>query len=155
MTFADCHIRVPSSLLGGEAGNVAVESLRWGIGYQQRGNAGDTDRQAVTRNDCPCGSNRRSANLCGIVSVHRRFDSINVSVAEELIKAMSELRALFPDWRMGQLVANLVTAAGGTDGGAIWDMEDEQLLAAARRLIERNRERKGVHADPLDGLESQ
>jgi len=68
---------------------------------------------------------------------------------------MSELRALFPDWRMGQLVANLVTAAGGTDGGAIWDMEDEQLLAAARRLIERNRERKGVHADPLDGLESQ
>jgi hypothetical protein len=42
---------------------------------------------------------------------------------------------------MGQLVANLVTAAGGTDAGAIWDVEDEQLLAAARRLIERNRGR--------------
>jgi hypothetical protein len=66
---------------------------------------------------------------------------MNVSVADELIGAIAELRALFPEWRMGQLVANLVTAAGGTDAGAIWDMEDEALLAAARRLIERNRGR--------------
>jgi hypothetical protein len=66
---------------------------------------------------------------------------MTVSVAEELIEAISELRVLFPDWRMGQLVANLVTAAGGTDAGAIWDVEDEDLLVAARRLIERNRGR--------------
>ncbi|HLN32492.1 MAG TPA: hypothetical protein VK395_32490 [Gemmataceae bacterium] len=66
---------------------------------------------------------------------------MNVSTSEELIGAFCELRALFPDWRMGQLIANLVTAAGGMDAGAIWDMEDEQLLAAARRLIERNRGR--------------
>ncbi len=71
---------------------------------------------------------------------------MNVSTAEELIRAISELRALFPDWRMGQLVANLVTAAGGADAGAIWDVEDEQLLAAARRLIERNGGRKAVDA---------
>jgi hypothetical protein len=50
----------------------------------------------------------------------------------------------FPEWRVGQLVANLVTAAGGMDAGAIWDIEDEQLLAAARRLIERNRGRQGA-----------
>ncbi|HXG12025.1 MAG TPA: hypothetical protein VNK04_19885 [Gemmataceae bacterium] len=73
---------------------------------------------------------------------------MNVSVAEELIEAMSELRLLFPDWRMGQLVANLVTAAGGTDDRAIWDVEDEQLLAAARRLIERNRGRGTVRTEP-------
>jgi len=73
---------------------------------------------------------------------------MNVSVAEELIQAMSELRQLFPDWRMGQLVANLVTAAGGADGGAIWDVEDQQLLVAARRLIERNRGRRPSHAEP-------
>ncbi len=66
---------------------------------------------------------------------------MNVSTPEELMGALAELRALFPDWRLGQLVANLVTAAGGTDAGAIWDVEDEQLLAAARRLIERNRGR--------------
>jgi hypothetical protein len=69
---------------------------------------------------------------------------MNVSTAEELIAALAELRALFPDWRMGQLVANLVLAAGATDAGAIWEVEDEQLLAAARRLIERNAGRKAV-----------
>jgi hypothetical protein len=73
---------------------------------------------------------------------------MNNSAADELIEAMSELRELFPDWRMGQLVANLVTAAGGADAGAIWDVEDEALLAAARRLIERNRGRRAVHAEP-------
>ena len=71
---------------------------------------------------------------------------MSVSAAEELMAALSELRALFPDWRMGQLVANLAMAAGGTDAGAIWDVEDEQLLAAARRLIERNRGRGAAHA---------
>ena len=73
---------------------------------------------------------------------------MNVSAAEELLEALSELRTLFPDWRMGQLVANLVTAAGGTDADAIWDVEDDQLLAAARRLIERNRGRGVIRADP-------
>lgn len=61
---------------------------------------------------------------------------MSISVADELVESISELRELFPDWRIGQLVANLVTAAGGTDAAAIWDVEDEQLLAAARRLID-------------------
>ncbi len=73
---------------------------------------------------------------------------MNVSVADELIEALSELRVLFPDWRLGQLVANLVMAAGGTDGSAIWDVEDENLLAAARRLIDRNRHREASSAEP-------
>ena len=71
---------------------------------------------------------------------------MNASTSEELIQAMAELRAIFPDWRMGQLIANLATAAGGVDAGAVWDVEDEQLLVAARRLIERNRGRRSVRA---------
>lgn len=71
---------------------------------------------------------------------------MNASTTQELIGAISELHALFPEWRMGQLVANLVMAAGGTDAGAIWDVEDEQLLAAARRLIARNNQRGTIHA---------
>jgi hypothetical protein len=67
------------------------------------------------------------------------------SHTDEMVDALSELRVLFPDWRMGQLIANLVTAAGGVDAGAIWDMGDDKLLAAARRLIERNRGRIAVH----------
>jgi hypothetical protein len=63
---------------------------------------------------------------------------------DELLGALPELRTLFPDWRFGQLIANLALAAGRDGDGAIWDVEDEQLLAAARRLIERNRERVRV-----------
>lgn len=74
---------------------------------------------------------------------------MSVAAGKELIEAMSELRMLFPDWRMGQLVANLVTAAGGMDAGAIWDMDDDALLAAARRLIERNRGRGGIRVEPI------
>ena len=66
---------------------------------------------------------------------------MRIQATDELVEAISELRALFPDWRMGQLVANLVQAAGCSEPGDIWDIEDEQLLAAARRLIERNRDR--------------
>lgn len=71
-----------------------------------------------------------------------------LSQTDKLLEAVSELRILFPDWRMGQLIANLVTAAGGMDAGAIWNMEDEKLLAAARRVIERNRGRTAVHTEP-------
>ena len=65
---------------------------------------------------------------------------------DQLLKALAELRTLFPDWRMGQLVANLTQAAGCDADGAIWEIEDDQLLAAARRLIERNQTRQTVRA---------
>jgi len=65
---------------------------------------------------------------------------------DELLQAIAELKALFPDWRFGQLIANLATAAGATEAGAIWDIEDEQLLEAARHLIDRNRSRDAARA---------
>ena len=64
------------------------------------------------------------------------------TTGNDLLAAMQELRTLFPDWRMGQLVANLTQAAGRDREGAIWDVEDDELLVAARRLIERNRGRQ-------------
>lgn len=76
------------------------------------------------------------------------LDSMKTSHTDELLDALSELRIHFPDWRLGQLIANLVTAAGGLDAGSIWDMEDEKLLAVARRLIERNRGRAADQVDP-------
>ncbi len=63
---------------------------------------------------------------------------------DDLLQAITQLQALFPQWRLGQLVANLATAAGAANAGEIWEIEDDQLLAAARRLIERNRERAKV-----------
>jgi len=61
---------------------------------------------------------------------------------DELMTALAELRAIFPDWRMGQLIANLAQAAGREGGAAVWEIEDEDLRGAARRLIERNQARQ-------------
>jgi hypothetical protein len=63
---------------------------------------------------------------------------------EELLRVLAELSVLFPEWRFGQLVANVATAARGPQVEAIWDSEDEELQAAARRLLERNRGRQQV-----------
>ncbi len=60
---------------------------------------------------------------------------------EELLESLAELGKLFPDWRFGQLVANVATAARGPQVEAIWDSEDEELVAAARRLVANNRDR--------------
>lgn len=56
----------------------------------------------------------------------------------ELLAALAEIGRLFPDWRLGQTLANLAMAAGHPESGAVWDLEDDEALAAARRLIERN-----------------
>jgi hypothetical protein len=48
--------------------------------------------------------------------------------SEELLEAIAELRRHYPHWRFGQLVGNV---AGWADQG-VWDVEDEQLLEAAR-----------------------
>jgi hypothetical protein len=46
----------------------------------------------------------------------------------EVFEALAELARCYPDWRVGQLVANV---AGWADA-EVWDAEDEQLLSAAR-----------------------
>ncbi len=57
---------------------------------------------------------------------------------EELLAALAELGKLFPDWRMGQTLANLAMAAGRAESGAVWDLEDYESRGATRRLIEGN-----------------
>jgi len=68
------------------------------------------------------------------------------SSREELLAALAELGTLFPEWRFGQFVANVATSARGPNAKTIWDSEDEELLAAANRLIERNRNREHISA---------
>jgi hypothetical protein len=46
----------------------------------------------------------------------------------ELLATIAELSQRYPDWRLGQLVANV---AGWADQ-EVWDIDDEQLLDAAR-----------------------
>lgn len=67
---------------------------------------------------------------------------MTTSATDELMGAITELKSLFPDWRLGQLIANLILTAGQDSEGAIWDVEDDQLLRAAQKLIEQNATRR-------------
>ena len=58
------------------------------------------------------------------------------TVSHELIAALWQLRELKPEWRLGQTVANLAMTAGRMNAGGVWDLDDEEALAAARTLIE-------------------
>jgi len=58
------------------------------------------------------------------------------STRGDLLAALSELGRLRPEWRLGQTLANLAMSAGRLDSGGVWDLEDEEALAAARMLIE-------------------
>jgi hypothetical protein len=60
---------------------------------------------------------------------------------DELLNTLAELGRQFPDWRLGQTLANLAMAAGHPESDAIWDLEDSEALSAARRLIERHAQR--------------
>ena len=53
----------------------------------------------------------------------------------ELFAALSQLAQIRPEWRLGQTMANLAMTAGRLDPGGVWDVEDEEALAAARTLI--------------------
>jgi hypothetical protein len=63
------------------------------------------------------------------------------STRSELLATIAELSEMAPDLRMGQLIANLATLARGAKVEAVWDAEDEELLAAAKRLRENYRAR--------------
>lgn len=56
---------------------------------------------------------------------------MNAERRSDLLAAISALSERYPDWRLGQLVANV---AGWADQ-EIWDVEDNQLLDAARQHL--------------------
>lgn len=73
------------------------------------------------------------------------------STRDELLIALSELGKLFPEWRLGQTLANLAMSAGHPESGAVWDLEDGEALTAAHRLIERHVQR--LSREPIETLQ--
>lgn len=53
----------------------------------------------------------------------------------ELLATLAELSRLRPEWRLGQSMANLAATAGRLDAGGVWELEDDEALAAARQLV--------------------
>jgi hypothetical protein len=64
----------------------------------------------------------------------------------ELLEALAELGRARPNWRLGQTLSNLAMAAGRLDAGGVWDLEDEEALAAARRLLGSRAEKSATGA---------
>jgi len=60
----------------------------------------------------------------------------NCELKHEALRVLSELIEQCPDVRLGQLIVNLSCIARGPTPEAVWDMEDDELLAAAKSHLE-------------------
>lgn len=60
----------------------------------------------------------------------------------ELIAALIQISSIYPEWRMGQTMANLAATAGRLDAGGVWDLEDGEALRAAREILRQYAERQ-------------
>ena len=64
---------------------------------------------------------------------------------QEILCVLSELVEHCPDVRFGQLIANLACIARGPTPEAVWDMDDDELLAATKsHLKDYERRHAGV-----------
>lgn len=53
----------------------------------------------------------------------------------ELLQILAELSEQFPEVQLGQLISNLAALAKGPQIEAIWDVEDKELLEAAKKQL--------------------
>jgi len=64
---------------------------------------------------------------------------------QELLDALTELSRIKPQWRLGQMIANVAMTAGRLESTGVWDLEDDEALAAAKVLLEQEfAARRGV-----------
>lgn len=67
---------------------------------------------------------------------------------QEVLRVLSKLVEQCPDVRFGQLIVNLSCIARGPTPEAVWDMEDDELLAAAQSHLEDYKRRQAGVARP-------
>ncbi len=61
-------------------------------------------------------------------------------IRADLLTALAQLSHLYPEWRLGQMMANVAMTAGKLEASGVWDLEDEEALAAANLLIKQHSE---------------
>ncbi|HZL34876.1 MAG TPA: hypothetical protein VFC78_06170 [Tepidisphaeraceae bacterium] len=66
-----------------------------------------------------------------LVAERRRMDRTK----SELAAVLLELNEVHPNWRFGQLVANVAAWAGTDEPANIWELSDADLLQAAREHL--------------------
>jgi hypothetical protein len=60
----------------------------------------------------------------------------NSELKQDILRELSQLVEHCPDIRFGQLIVNLSCIARGPTPEAVWDIEDDELLAATKSHIE-------------------
>ena len=68
-------------------------------------------------------------------------------IRQEVLRLLNELSDVAPEVPLGQLMANLATLACGVSGEAIWEVQDTELLEAAREHLEQYRVTHANHAN--------
>jgi hypothetical protein len=58
-------------------------------------------------------------------------------IRREVLNVLAELSERYPDMRIGQLVANFASLAKGPTPEAVYDVEDEEFVAAARKHLDK------------------
>ena len=67
---------------------------------------------------------------------------MTTQVRQEILHILEELSDCCPNVRFGQLIANLSYLAKGPTNEAVWDVEDEELLVAARKHLAERRSKR-------------
>lgn len=67
---------------------------------------------------------------------------------QELLRLIEEMGEAYPEFRLGQLIANLAFWARGDQEGAVWNVEDEELMAAVREQIRTQDTVRSPSSDP-------
>ncbi len=67
-------------------------------------------------------------------------------VRQEILTELARLSEAAPEYRFGQMVANLAFLAAGPWNETLWDLEDADLLAAIRQQITELADRRQISA---------
>src|SRR5205823_2320891 len=91
--------------------------------------------QVGPRNPGPCRGDRPSTPRARGAAQDRRPVAMIHPVRQDILRQLERISELAPDVRFGQLIANLAFLAAGPWDQTLWDLEDEQLLAAIRQHL--------------------
>ncbi|MGC1275577.1 MAG: hypothetical protein WBC44_17860 [Planctomycetaceae bacterium] len=69
---------------------------------------------------------------------------MNDPVRKEVLTALAELSEQAPQLRFGQLIANLAYLACGPENESVWNVEDDELLAATKEHAVTLKQRSGA-----------
>ena len=69
----------------------------------------------------------------------------------DILDALDKLMQEHPDWRIGQLVANIAFLARQTDS-ATWDVENEEFIQASRQHLQRIADRRKANESAIQEM---